>query len=181
MKKYIVSFLIISILLIGTPFAINKTSAQELSLRDFINLLIAINVITPDKLPVVNTFLANLENNQDTTVLKPANQDSINQRNSKRRSDVMTILNAIYQYAIDNNKTQANSGVLPLLGLKIGNTCDSTSTSASSLAPYLVTTFLSSIPTDSTGDNYYVIQNTNGRITVCAPKAEGGVSISVTR
>ena len=185
MKKYIVSILVASMFLIGAPFVVKQVSAQDLSLRDFINLLVAIGVITPDKMPAVNAFLANLDNNHGTTSpthpQTPANQNSINQRNAERRSDVLTILNAIYQYAIDNGKTQPNSGVSPLLGLKTSSTCDSTGTTASSLAPYLIDTFLPSIPTDPTGGSYYVVQNTNGRVTICAPKAEGGVSISVTR
>ena len=153
MKKYIVSILVASMFLIGAPFVVKLVSAQDLSLRDFINLLVAIGVITPDKMPAVNAFLANLDNNHGTTNPQtPANQNSINQRNAERRSNVLTILNGIYQYAIDNSKTLAGNITLPMLGLTTSNTCDSNGTSASSLAPYLVDKYLPSIPTDPNRD-----------------------------
>ncbi len=60
MKKYIISILIVSTFLISTPFISNTALASELSTRDFINLLVIIGVITPDKVPAVNIFLASL-------------------------------------------------------------------------------------------------------------------------
>jgi hypothetical protein len=57
MKKYIVSILVASVFLIGVPFLAPKASASDLSIRDFINLLVAIGVITPDKMPAINAFL----------------------------------------------------------------------------------------------------------------------------
>ncbi len=61
MKKYIISILVASVFLMGAPFAINSVSAQNLSIRDFINLLVAIGVITPEKMPAVNAYLATLD------------------------------------------------------------------------------------------------------------------------
>lgn len=61
MKKYIVSILVASVFLIGTPFLAPKASAADLNIRDFVNLLVLIGVITPDKMPVVNAFLATLK------------------------------------------------------------------------------------------------------------------------
>lgn len=61
MKKYIVSILIASVFLIGVPFVVQKASAADLSVRDFINLLITIGVIAPDKVSAVNAFFASLE------------------------------------------------------------------------------------------------------------------------
>lgn len=115
-------------------------------------------------------------------------------RNAQRHIDVNTILNAVYQYALDNN------GSLPV-GISVGTTCPGVDTEvcqtgAASCAdlvdlPELTTneTYVVSIPTDPTGPSgtstagagYHVIQSTNGRVTVCAPNAEQGVSISVTR
>jgi hypothetical protein len=72
MKKYIVSILVASVFLIGTPFLVPKVSAADLNIRDFVNLLIAIGVITPDKLPMVNAFLATLNNPTPVTTVSPA-------------------------------------------------------------------------------------------------------------
>jgi predicted GH43/DUF377 family glycosyl hydrolase len=65
MKKYIVSILIASVFLIGAPFLAPKTLAADLNIRDFINLLVAIGVITPDKMPAVNAFLATFSENEN--------------------------------------------------------------------------------------------------------------------
>ncbi len=60
MKKYLFSLLIALVLFSGSVFAINTTSAAGMSIKDFINLLINIGVITPDKIPAVNAWLASL-------------------------------------------------------------------------------------------------------------------------
>lgn len=67
MKKYIVSVLVATMFLMGAPFAIQQASASDMSIRDFINLLVAIGVIAPDKMPAVNAYLATLDNTQTTT------------------------------------------------------------------------------------------------------------------
>lgn len=66
MKKYIVSILVASLFLIGTPFVAQKAFAAEMSIRDFISLLVIIGVIPQDKIPAVNAYLATLDNNQAT-------------------------------------------------------------------------------------------------------------------
>lgn len=106
-------------------------------------------------------------------------------RNAQRRSDVLTIINGIYQYALDEGHAISD------LGLTAGDdTCDATDNDASILADHLVTassTYLTAIPTDPTDasetdtSEYYVDLNTTGRVTVCAPNAENGVTIEVTR
>ncbi len=113
-------------------------------------------------------------------------------RNAERRADVNTILNAVYQYAIDNN------GNLPTL---VTGACDNTPTKqVCKLAPgsgdcstgtdlSVITTsekYLTAMPTDPTGvstdgTGYYITKTANGRVTVCAPSAEQNVTISVTR
>ena len=105
-------------------------------------------------------------------------------RNSQRQADVNTILNAAYQYSIDNQGTiPATITTTPTDVCTTGGTCtgliDLSVLSAS--GKYLV-----SIPKDpktSTANDtgYAISQNANGRITVSAPGAEQGKTISVTR
>jgi len=120
-------------------------------------------------------------------------------RNAQRRADVLTILNAIYQYSIDTNGTvppvitATSACVLNTMEIATG-----TATSAAvavGLYPYLVgsaaasSTYIVSIPRDplatttGLGSGYAVTKGSVGstRITVCAPLAENGVTISVTR
>jgi len=114
-------------------------------------------------------------------------------RNAQRRSDVNTVLNAVYQYAIDNNGTLP--GDIPTGSAK--QVCESatTGTACTSVAPdgvegvdlsSLVGTYIVGVPEDpqdatagTTG--YTIIKDANGRVTVAAPSAEQGATISVTR
>jgi prepilin-type N-terminal cleavage/methylation domain-containing protein len=108
-------------------------------------------------------------------------------RNAQRRSDVMTILNAIYQYSIDN------AGVLTALAIETASTadlettpCGDTYTDALDLTALTTNeTYLIDIPTDPTavdaGTNaeYYIVQDSEtNRITVCAPRSVGEGSIT---
>jgi prepilin-type N-terminal cleavage/methylation domain-containing protein len=112
-------------------------------------------------------------------------------RNAQRRSDVTTILNAAYQYAIDNNGSVPAGvtdgtacGVATQEICKTGGTCTGLSDISvlTTNAKYLV-----SIPFDPTGATtngagYEIYKNTTtDRITVCAPDAEQSATISVTR
>ncbi len=109
-------------------------------------------------------------------------------RNSQRRIDVNTILNAVYQYAIDNNGTLPTAIVstTPTYGI-----CKSSPTATTSCIDLSVLTtnekYLVSIPTDPSGvintnDSNYRIQKTaNGRVTVWANAPEQSAVISVTR
>lgn len=110
-------------------------------------------------------------------------------RDAQRRSDVNTILNAVYQYAIDNNGNLP-AGIPTTAALEI---CATASTDCDTVTPLVVDldaltgSYLVKIPVDpqepvtSTGTNYYIIQDPNGRITVSAPGVEQAASISVTR
>lgn len=112
-------------------------------------------------------------------------------RNAQRRSDVTTILNAAYQYAIDNNGTVPSGitngtvcGVATQEICKTGGTC----TGISDLSTLTLNAkYLVSIPFDPTGAStngagYEIFKNTTtNRITVCAPDAEQSATISVTR
>ncbi|MBI4034755.1 type II secretion system protein [Candidatus Saccharibacteria bacterium] len=106
-------------------------------------------------------------------------------RNSQRQSDINTIVNGIYQYSIDNN------GNLPA-GITTTTTdiCVTGAADCTDLVDLSVLTnngkYLVAIPKDpQTGDatntNYAVKKDANGRVTVNAPDAEQGKTISVTR
>ena len=105
-------------------------------------------------------------------------------RNAQRRVNVNTILNAVYQYSIDNKGTLP-SGITQTVTevCKTGGSC-------AGLVDLSVLstneTYLTAIPTDPTGSSvngtgYKISQSTNGRITVSAPFAENSAVISVTR
>lgn len=103
-------------------------------------------------------------------------------RNAQRRSDVLTILNAIYQYSIDPGQTVAD------LGLTSNDACNASATDAIDLDGTLVPTYVTAIPVDPVDGTvesvsaYYVdLHSTTGRITVCAPSAENSITIEVTR
>lgn len=105
-------------------------------------------------------------------------------RNAQRRSDVNTILNAVYQYTIDNNGTlPANITTTQTEVCKTGGTC----TGLIDLA--VLTTdekYIVSMPYDPTGSStngagYEIKKTANNRIMVVAPDAENSASISVTR
>ncbi len=102
-------------------------------------------------------------------------------RNAQRRSDVNTILNAVYQYAIDNN------GTIPSGITTTADDVCRTNGSGSGCVDLDVLTgsYLVGLPNDpqATSDNtgYQVVRDSNGRITVTAPLAENSETISVTR
>ena len=127
-------------------------------------------------------------------------------RDAQRRSDVNTILNAIYQYAIDNN------GALPgyLSGAIAGKTYQVCNCNSHNCPPrigskeqacglgagapggminfrQLSGTYVVSIPTDpqsaktDVDTNYMIMRDTQNRITVSAPATEqtaGGISVT---
>ncbi len=117
-------------------------------------------------------------------------------RNAQRRSDVNTILNAVYQYSIDNNGSLptaiVSSTCASVTTNEICRTGVSTSTCSGSYIALTELTnserYLTSLPIDpsstSTSNNgagYRIAKSGNGRVTVCAPLAEQGATISVTR
>jgi prepilin-type N-terminal cleavage/methylation domain-containing protein len=104
-------------------------------------------------------------------------------RNAQRRADVATILNATYQYSIDN-------GILPAtITASSTDVCKSGGTCSGLIDLTVLTTnekYLTSIPFDpksstvnSTG--YQILKTANNRVTVTANNAEQGATISVTR
>ncbi len=112
-------------------------------------------------------------------------------RNAQRRVDVNTILNAVYQYSIDNNGTlPASIPTSATCATPATNQVCKTGGTCTSLVDLSVLTtsekYVVSIPTDPTGSStnetgYFIAKSSNGRVTVCAPSAEQGATISVTR
>ncbi len=106
-------------------------------------------------------------------------------RNAERKSAVNTILNAVTQYAVDNN------GVLPTgVGTTTAEICATGAVSCVGFADLTVLTtngkYLVSIPNEpqkanANGAGYQIIRDANGRITVSAQYPEQGATISVTR
>lgn len=112
-------------------------------------------------------------------------------RNAQRRVDVNTILNAVYQYTVDNNGTLPTIPTATCALVATNEVCKLTATGTCStgVALSVLTTsekYLTSMPIDPTtsstnGTGYYITKSTNGRVTVCAPSAEQSATISVTR
>ena|SRR3989338_5938186 len=104
-------------------------------------------------------------------------------RNAARRSDVSTILNAVYQYSIDSGVVPPAITITPTEICKTGGSC------AGLIDLSLLTLnekYLTAIPADPTGattngTGYRINKTVNNRITVVAPTAENGATISVTR
>ncbi len=117
-------------------------------------------------------------------------------RNAQRRSNVNTILNAVYQYAIDNDgnlpagidSVTTSAQVLGTATTGCDTTCTATTTVAAclDLSGDLVPTYITDIPRDPksgtpANTDYYINKDANGRIEVGACDPEQGATISVTR
>ncbi|PJE58552.1 MAG: hypothetical protein COU81_00115 [Candidatus Portnoybacteria bacterium CG10_big_fil_rev_8_21_14_0_10_36_7] len=107
-------------------------------------------------------------------------------RNAQRRVDVNTILNAVYQYSLDNNGavpgtiTNTDTGICLDAGA-----CSSLIILSSDLVPdYIVSMPVDPKTTATAGatTGYTISKNAaTFRITVSAPAAENNATISVTR
>lgn len=105
-------------------------------------------------------------------------------RNAQRRADVNTILNAVYQYTIDND------GTLPSSITTSTTSICATGGSCSGLVDLSVISanekYLVSVPFDPASSTpndtgYSILKTANGRIKVIAPWAEQSATISVIR
>jgi prepilin-type N-terminal cleavage/methylation domain-containing protein len=122
--------------------------------------------------------------------LNPARQFA-QARNTQRWSNVNAILNAVGQRMADNRgifETGCAAGAIPTA------TSTRMSTSTYNIAPCIIPTYISLMPSDpsATGAHYtsntdydsayYIIKDaTSGRVTVTAPSAELSETISVSR
>lgn len=116
-------------------------------------------------------------------------------RNASRRVDVNTILNAVYQYSLDNNgnfpaEIDAITASSQVLGTDVNcdTTCTATTTIAAciNLGTTLTPTYLVDIPRDprtgsSTNSDYYINKRADGRLTVGSCDPEQSATINVTR
>jgi len=108
-------------------------------------------------------------------------------RNTQRFSDVNAILNAVHQNMIDNRGNWVCTSTLPASPATI-----SSAVATGDICECLVDIFLPAMPFDPASGHHYtdcndyntgytIMQSAGGRVTVAAPKAELGTTISVTR
>ncbi|HEU0085636.1 MAG TPA: type II secretion system protein [Candidatus Paceibacterota bacterium] len=106
-------------------------------------------------------------------------------RNAERHAGVNTILNAVYQYAVDNEGTLPST--ITTTATEICATGGSPCTSLIDLSVLTANEkYLVSIPnepqkTNANGAGYMIRKNANGRVTVEAQFEEQEAVISVTR
>lgn len=109
-------------------------------------------------------------------------------RNAQRKTDVNTILNAVYQYTIDNSGTLPSTITTTQTEIcKTGGTCtgliDLSVLTASE--KYLVSMPFDPTSSSTNGAGYEIKKSSNGRITVVAPHTEnigiGASIVTVTR
>jgi len=112
-------------------------------------------------------------------------------RNSQRSADVSTILNAVYQYALDNNGSVPST--ITTSAVEVCNTTGAGCNSPVAIDLGVLTTngkYIVAIPQDpqcpsvclANGAGYTIVKDaTTSRITVAAPDAEQGKTISVSR
>jgi len=116
--------------------------------------------------------------------------------NTQRNSDVNAILNAVHQYMADNNG-QPPAGITTSVATIA--TDDGVAPAEADLCAALVPTYIADLPLDPTtgvetpadsicnavgatyNTGYTVITNADNRITITAPGAELGETITVTR
>ena len=111
-------------------------------------------------------------------------------RNAQRRADVNTIINAVYQFTIDNDGTLPTSIPASTCASAAANEICKTGGTCTDLVDLSDLTlneeYLVAMPADpqgasTNGAGYQIAQSANGRVTVCAPDAEQSATISVTR
>jgi prepilin-type N-terminal cleavage/methylation domain-containing protein len=114
-------------------------------------------------------------------------------RNAQRSADVTTILNAVYQYSLDNNGALPAGITATATELCKTGTLTSTCTSSTLVDLSSITTsgkYIAALPVDpscptgcaANGNGYKISKDaTTGRLTVLAINPEQGKTISVTR
>lgn len=104
-------------------------------------------------------------------------------RNAQRQSNVSEILNAVTQYTAESGHALADFGAIA--------TCPATSAIGSgagniNLSTLLVDTYIAGIPVDpssgtAANTGYTICKTASNRVTIAAPDAENGQTISVKR
>jgi prepilin-type N-terminal cleavage/methylation domain-containing protein len=109
-------------------------------------------------------------------------------RNTQRKADVNTILNAVYQYTIDNSGTLPPTISTTTTAICLSSISTSSCSGLVNLTDYLTVNekYLTAIPRDpqstsTTSTGYNIYKTANGRVTVTAPSAEQSQTISITR
>ena len=110
----------------------------------------------------------------------------IKMRNNQRKADVVLILNALYQYSVDNG-----GNLPPQITDKAQEICEKGTDCGELLNLSAIvqkkknTAYLGSMPTDPRRKNQlgtgYEVKKIGDRVTVLAPLAEQGAVISATR
>jgi type IV pilus assembly protein PilA len=115
--------------------------------------------------------------------INPARQFAL-ARNAQRWSNVNTIINAVWQYGVDQQGTLPST--ITAISTEI---CKTGATSCTGLVDLSVLTnngtYVVAIPNDpkgvsANGTGYFILQ-ANGRVTVTAPSAELSETIAATR
>ncbi len=110
-------------------------------------------------------------------------------RNSQRSSGVNTILNAVWQYAVDSNGNLPST-ILSLASSTMTEICQTGASSCAGFVDLSVLTFeeryLVQLPVDPTcatanSTCYWLSRSANNRVTVNASSSELSVIIQVTR
>ena len=119
-------------------------------------------------------------------------------RNAQRRSDVNTVLNAFWQYAIDNNGSfQGNTSpgceitATPKKvcsdAVVLGTSAGECGALACALSSHLVPRYVVDVPEDpsetagTNAVNYYISSTADGRLFVSSSGAEDSATINLTR
>jgi len=111
-------------------------------------------------------------------------------RNAQRRVDINTILNAVYQFTIDNNGNLPSTITTTQKEICLTGTGTASATCGALVDLEALTNnerYLVRIPVDPSGatttfgTGYHILKTANNRVTVIAVAAEEGQSISVTR
>jgi prepilin-type N-terminal cleavage/methylation domain-containing protein len=106
-------------------------------------------------------------------------------RNAQRKADVNTILNAVYQYSIDNRgNLPAEITTTEKEICVTGGVCTGLVNMTNELTnaeKYLVSIPLDPVGSNATSAGYSIKKSNNGRVTVNAADAEQSVLINATR
>jgi type IV pilus assembly protein PilA len=105
-------------------------------------------------------------------------------RNAQRRADVNTILNAVYQYNLDNGNALLDALSTSAIEICItGGTCNNFQdlTLLTTNEKYLVSIPIEPSKVNANGVGYMIKKDTHNRITVIAQYPENNATISVTR